>query len=358
MMRRFACALAAVLVAAGIACQLVDPLGDLDRGGSSADAASTATCDADINADPTNCGRCGRRCNGPCNGGACAATSFAERVQCSGLAWSAGTLYYGAGAGSTDVGFFTLDTTTRQRAPFVTGQPDPVSIAVQAPYVFWADVTGAVRRAGLDGGGMKTIATGALSTSQGPGAYLAANSKYVYWIDGSRNLMRAPVSGAAGAGEMWAPGAVSVAANEQSVIFSTANEVDVKAVDTGAFATVSWPGPGASIRPGIALAGTHGYFTSVDTANRSVIWHFVIGDDPAKPIATASHSVWALAADGAGIYWTTADSDGGGVEGCDDPVCGSPVMSSLVDGSHALALDPKYAYFGALSNVDIYAFPR
>jgi len=175
-----------------------------------ADAGDAATCIADLQNDPANCGSCGHGCcGGACKAGVCQAAVLASVPESSGAApidvgvddsnvyWSnfVGTVQRIPKAGGPPTLFVTLP------APPNGGLKEPVLFAFDSTTVYMANAWG-VFSAPKSGGNPTTLHVPDYQHGAGSRG-VAVDATYVYWIDVASNtgdtatdaLMRMPKGG-------------------------------------------------------------------------------------------------------------------------------------------------------------------
>jgi hypothetical protein len=154
---------------------------------------STASCMADVVADPINCGSCGHDCQGgTCTSGACDPVTLAITHGSVGLAVDSTFVYFA----DSEAGVLYKVSKSLTR----TGVPTPVvsgtaaqsvqGIASDGTYVYWTNKTspGEVRRALPTGANLTTIAS-----NQGQPDWIASNGTTVAWTNQTANqVMSAP----------------------------------------------------------------------------------------------------------------------------------------------------------------------
>jgi hypothetical protein len=366
-----------------------------DAGSTSSDGASGAndgssagTCDANLLGDPSNCGRCGRAClaQATCMAGQCVASlSLPDFEQVNGLApiaGEAGALYfdYGDPGASGGIGSEDLNTSISNNA-IVSLQTGPAELALQGPWVFWADRSGSMWRANRDGSNPTRLGN-ALSDPTWGSTCVAVNSTYVYWVDDKGYLERASLDGGANSGTVWpssgsgvagpAAEAQCVAANDAWVAHPAAQASnlllieDLNAGVTRQYAAPPSPNPleAVGVAAPVAVAGSWVYFTTAPNDNAFNLYR-VIPDMPSSEshaLARINGTVFGpgLVADGRGVYWAL-NAMAGGIQGCSDPACAGNVDVDLTSTGcnvcSVVALDSRYVYYGG-GSPGIFAMER
>jgi hypothetical protein len=325
------------------------------------DDSSGSSCDADLQIDPNNCGRCGRACReGTCEAGQCPLSYIGLPWFIDSIATAGGTVYYGMGY--DDAAIYSVSSTAAQGGPaIVPNQRTPEPLVVQEPFLFWSTPDGGVWRAGADGSNPTLLWGGAQPTC------IAANSSHAYWTDGSQNVLRIGLDAGPDSATLWQSGAqaMCVAASDAWVAYPTPNGLVEQNLATGTPLTVPVPtdvltqSGGVLARP-LAIGGSRVYFATWDKGHRFFVHAVSLGGGADSPLALVNGAVshLGLVADAFGVYWVV-DEAVGGLQGCGDPLCEGGVLSVQPCPYCAfIALDPNSAYYGGGSAVGITVFQR
>lgn len=334
-----------------------------DDGGAGADAAADAglpsvTCDGGLTAcgaacvdtsrDRSNCGQCGRDCQGAaCTGGSCEPITIAKgplyasaiAVQGDDVFWTTDAAVYrckksgcgqnpvlladnqnvpnGLAVDATSVYWTNRDAGTVVRCPIAgcsgtpitlaTGQSQPAGLAVRGGVVYWVNNRGAsVMSVSANGGSIRTIAT-----SQGYPSSVAVDDSYVYWNASTGSIVKCPVGSACGTSPTpVAPASISAStiAIDGARVFCT----------TDTRATVeSCPLTGCT--KGTVVASSADFFMT-----------------------------WALVVDGGRVFFTTDPTTQGGVYSCPVGGCaGAGPTVHAIDETEpgGVAVDAKTVYY-------------
>jgi hypothetical protein len=317
----------------------VAPDGGIDAGSRALDGA--ASCDADFDADPINCGWCGHDCMGACAGGSCTAQIVLTASPTS-MATGGTALYYTAGSE-----VWAFDTTTLQPAVAIASRQNrPGAISVRAPYVFWGTSSGTVYRALEDGGGLTPMAL-----NQDALCIVSNSSKLYWWDTPSGSARSVPVNGDGGTPSVaeytasaGAPGCVN--ADDAHVVFVTNQALVERDLDSGVATTVTLSQPDTRYAL-IAGAYTVVLTSSKDDAGTTIHVNAVAtGTTTVEEVVSfPSTNVLSMAGDGAGIYWSPQTESR--IDGCSDPLCTAGVRHFspvLLSPPTLLALDPTFIY--------------
>ncbi len=300
------------------------------------DAAVEEPCTADLVNDQGNCGWCRHDCRGlGCQGGVCGGGElFQAAVQS--MVVGGGSLFY-----ASDSAVYAHSLTQGGGSSVTLSNFDNAAFAVSVhpPDLVWCNAEGRVKRALLDGGSLRTVATDTGCRCS------AVNSTHAYWwAQADRRPYRAPVDG--GPAEQFFPftNASSegcVRANDQRVATSIDSAVAVRDLRSGDAVQITARGP---IAPSLlALTSTDVFFVTGEDAGQ--VLNRSQGLSGIARILVKQPSIVALAADDQGVFWNGAD---GYVYGCADPSCpaGARRYAHVVGVTH-LAVDATWLYVAA-----------
>jgi hypothetical protein len=250
-----------------------------------------------------------------CLDGACQPVGLAAGTLAPGYLAVDGTSVYWTSAGASDERVMKVGIDGGDPVRLADGHT-PWGIAVNATHVYWANAgDGTVWRAGLDGGGAATLATGLC----GPGA-IALDEANVYWTNGGPPS----TDGESPSPDCGPP----------------SNGVVMAMPLDGGFPVVLAP---SQRRPwGIAVDASYVYW--VNFTNPGSVWKVAKGGG--EPVALAAPQTFpiGITVDATSVYWTNNDiADGGvmkvGIDG------GDPVVLAPASGPLGVAVDATNVYW-------------
>jgi hypothetical protein len=336
------------------------------------DAGSDVPCDANVRADPHNCGRCGHDCvGGACIGGVCAPALLYTGGTPTGILVDGPNLVVTIQGGSADTGYvFRCETASCQATATVlaAGQINPWFPVKQGGSAYWVNL-GSADAAAASGGVSGCLETGC--PDSGPGIYtpgagpeggtvftsLAADSTYLYWtaITGlNGGAFRCVPSECAATlaqlgGAFGVPYAIAVDPSDLFWFDLNTNEVLRCSLPScgdnpSIVADLSTAGPGVGVNfSGIALHGGDVYWTE-GVADGGVYYCPTSGcAGGPKVMAKNQADPSFVAVDDSGVYWVNGGD--GTIVTCPYGGCTKPILVAKASAAFAIALDEESVYF-------------
>jgi hypothetical protein len=271
-------------------------------------------CDADLAADPANCGRCARSClGGTCEAGACSVVIVAaSEPSPQGLAIDATQIYWTNTGANGDVESCPLSSCTNGGAVLVSGLSSPNAVLSAGGHAWWTNFgASTLQRCAVSGcnGTATTMATmSPLSTGFGR---LAADATTLFFTDAGNGKVHAcPLSGCGAGPTTLATGQ----ANAWGIAVDDTNVYWVIDELLGSVRSCPKAGCGVANTTMVTLASNQG--------------------GPRTLTVDATH-----------VYWVT--QTGSAVMRCAKSGCNAEpeIVASNVLNPHGVAVDDQFVYF-------------
>jgi hypothetical protein len=211
---------------------------------------------------------------------------------------------------------------------------DPVSLAADGRYVYWVNGDGTVNKVPLAGGKVTTLASG-----QDQPSAVAVDGTNVYWVtwDQQGTVEKVPIGGGPvttlATGQSW-PASVAVEGTRVYWVNGdgTVNEVPVGGGSVTTLAT----GPPNAVS--MAVDSTHVYWGTFGTVNE-----VPLGGGSVTTLATGQNFPIGMAVDGTHVYWVNH----GGGEVNKVPISGGSVttLAQFQYDADAMAVDGTHVYW-------------
>jgi hypothetical protein len=363
---RCAVTVAFVIGVSVVACQWVDPIGDLSSGIGDAsidqfvppgDATSdqflvpsdAGACDANLSQDDNNCGRCGHKCfGGGCKLGLCGRL-LAFNGSVADMTYANGAIYWTSFAGDGGIEVFDVQKSQLRELAQAT---NPSAIAARDPYVVWASDS-KIERTLLDGGARTTLATTTLPNVN----CIGVTPSLVIWDNQTTNGFdqTSLIDGGAPTSFYKANIANCVRSTDAFALLSIGNPNEIVPIDLSSL------GEGTHVPYGpndlIAVSGNETYF-----ALQNTVYFVTTGQSTATKIATTSKQVGAIAADANGVYWGFGDNQPANeIDWCPTPACaGGPrvLTNDSAAGAQHMVLSPDFVFYWSPSEVRVFKTAR
>ncbi len=292
-------------------------------------------CEAQLFADPKNCGACGRDCaGGACTNGSCQPVTLASgQSYPQTLAVDQSTVYWAS------LYSYSVDKVAKDGGPFTSlsqGEIYPSGVALDAKNLYWVDRgygtgDGLVRKLSLTGGAPTTL-VGDLSTHPTAITVTGGAGAEIYYATLGTNGLD---------GEVWRVSPDNVPDSGAGAVVATLqnNPTSLVADATGVY----WTNYGSAVPP--------------DAGQNGSVMRCAVPECPGGPeaVATGQAHPRGIALDATHVYFTeygTGQGDGsvvrvprastGGLDG------GGAAVTTLAGGllyPDAVAVDAKYVYF-------------
>jgi hypothetical protein len=293
-------------------------------------------CETNLETDSSNCGLCGRSCNGSgCTSGMCALSIYSNGANLTGLAVDSSFVYWAEDATNGVI----------SKEAILGGSPQTVYatatarlLGVDSTRIVWMQLADAIDSRLLSGGIVTQVA------SFGAGTAMAVFSGNVYYGTSDGNVWRVPTDGSAGATMMGTISfaALSIAVDATTTYFS----------DTGGH-VYSLPDTAQSATPTLIASGQNATHIAIDAVNVYwTAWSGAVGSVASQAKNTINSAKvlvpgqlqqpTAITTDGVSVYWSLAD---GSVHRVAVDGTNPITLASKQDVPSALAVDSTRVYW-------------
>ncbi len=270
--------------------QCISPFADCD-------GISSNGCEANLQTSSTNCGACGRSCNGgACVSGMCPVTTYTSGTKLTGLAVDTSFVYW---ADDSSTGSISQAPIGGGAAQLVYATTTASSLGVDQTRIVWLQSSGTELDSRLLTGGAVTSLASLAS-----GMVMSLSGGFVYYTTTDGKVWRAPEDGSVGPNiiTQGAFGSTSLTVDATNVYFadgsSTIYSAPVTATNTSKTVFAN-----ASAAVNLANDAANVYWTTAT--------NFVVAQGKAsstsKTLASGQLQPGAIATDGLNVYWSSSD---------------------------------------------------